>query len=227
MHKRLSAVMLCLVLAVGCFVSTSVKVHNRQLPTEFSSEALVITLEEDTGLGLEDLAFLEEDVLKALAERGINSIPLSEAVGVDDPDSINELLLKNDYNALLKIVVKAWGSRTETLQDPVPTSVDSSDTGPDPGSTFRPPYAINSNESVPGPESSYKEVSMVWYLTDLDTGRLIWSGLARAKPAVVGRSFLYHRFNRNLEYEELAERCIRKLAAKLASVWPKESEKKK
>ena len=227
MHKRLSAVMLCLLLSTGCFVSTSVKVHNRQLPADFSAEVLVITLEEDTGLGRERLTLLEENVQQALTERGINSIPLSKAVDVDAPDANTELLLENGYSAVLKVVVKSWGSRTETLQDPVPTSVDSSDTGPDAGSTFRPPYAIDSDESVPGPESSYKEVSMVWYLTDLHTSRLIWSGQGSAKPAVVGRSFLYHRFNRNLEYEELAERCIRKLAGKLASAWPKESEKKK
>ena len=225
MHKRLSALMLCLLLAAGCFVSTSAKVNNRQLPADFSAEVLVITLEEDTGLGRERLAFLEEGVLQALTEKGINSITLNMAVGVDDPDGGTELLLKNDYSAVLKIVVKSWGSRTETLQNPVPTSVDRSDTGPDSGSTFRPPSAIDSDESVPGPESSYKEVSMVWYLTDLHTSRLIWSGRVSAKPAVVGRSFLYHRFNRNLEHEKLAERCIRKLAGKLASAWPKETEK--
>jgi len=227
MKKRLAVVMVCLLLAAGCYVSTSVKVKNRQLPADFSAPVVVVTFEEKTGLGPEQLAVLKEDVLQALTGKGIDSITLNKAVGVYEPDSAIELLLSKDYSALLKVVIAFWGSKSETLQDPVPTSVDSSDTGPDPGSTFREPSSIDQGETVPGPESSYKEVSMAWYLTDLHTSRLIWSGQVSARPGVVGRSFLYHRFNRNLKYEKLAQRCVRKLAGELASAWPKETEKKK
>ena len=225
MGKRLAGAMLCLLFLTGCYVSTSVKVKNRQLPADFSAPVLVVTLQDKTGQGPQHLVVLEEEVLQALTDKGIDSISLNKAVGVDEPDIAIPLLLGKDYSALLKVVIYFWGSKSETLQDPVPTSVDRSDTGPDPGSTFREPASIDQGETVPGPESSYKEVSMAWYLTDLHTSRLIWSGQVSARPGVVGRSFLYHRFNRNLKYEKLAQRCVTKLADRLASAWPKETEK--
>ena len=132
MRKRLAGAMLCLLLAAGCYVSTSVKVKNRQLPADFSAPVLVVTFEDRTGLGPEDLAVLEEDVLQALTGKGIDSITMNKAVGVDKPDRAIQLLLSEDYSALLKVVIDFWGSKSETLQDPVPTSVDSSDTGPRP-----------------------------------------------------------------------------------------------
>lgn len=227
MRKMLAGVMCFLLLSTGCYVSTSVKVKNRQLPADFSAQVLVVSFEDKTGLGPEHLVILEEDVLQALTGKGIDSITLNKAIGVDEPESPLQLLLSKDYSALLKVVIDFWGSKSETLQNPVPTSVDSSDTGPDPGSTFREPSSFEQGETVPGPESSYKEVSMAWYLTDLHTSQRIWSGQASARPGVVGRSFLYHRFNRNLKYEKLAQRCVRKLAGELASAWPKETEKKK
>jgi hypothetical protein len=225
MKKKLAVVMFCLLLSTGCYVSTSVKVNNRQLPADFSAQVLVVTFEDKTGLGPEHLAVLEEDVLQALTGKGIDSITLDKAVGVDESERALQLLLNKDYSALLKVVIDFWGSKSETLQDPVPTSVDSSDTGPEPGSTFRPPTSFAAGETVPGPESSYKEVSMAWYLTDLHTSRRIWSGQVSARPGVVGRSFLYHRFNRNLKYEKLAQRCVKKLAGELSSAWPKETGK--
>ncbi len=227
MRKRLVGVMFCLLLAAGCYVSTSVKVKNRKLPADFSAPMLVVTLDDKTGLAPEDLTILEEDVLQALTGKGIDSITLNQAVGVHQADRAIPLLLSKDYRALLKVVIDFWGSKSETLQDPVPTSVDSSDTGPDPGSTFREPTSLDQGETVPGPESSYKEVAMAWYLTDLHTSRLIWSGQASARPGVVGRSYLYHLFNRNLKYEKMAQRCVQKLAGELASAWPQEAEKKK
>ena len=225
MLKRLAAVIACLLMAAGCYVSTNVKVKNRQLPADFSAPVLVVTLEERANLGPEHLAFLEEDVLRALNGKGIDSITLNKAVGVEEPAYAIQSLLSEDYNALLKVVIGFWGSRSETLEDPVQTSVETSDTGPDPGSIFPDIPNVERGETVPGPDSSFKQVSMVWYLTDLRSSRLIWSGQVSARPAVVGRSFLYHRFNRNLQYEELAQRCIQKLAGKLASAWPKEQEK--
>jgi hypothetical protein len=222
-RKLVFAAFLCLFLQSGCYVSTNLKVKNRQLPADFSAPVLVITLQEKTDLGQEYLTVLEQDVLQALTERGINSVTLNQAVGRFEHDSATKLLLQNDYRALLKVVIDSWGSRSEVLPDPVPPSVDSIQT--DRGSTFYPPGAIDGGEQQPGPTSSYKEVAMNAYLTDLQTNRIVWSGRVNARPAVVGRSFLYHRFNRNLEYDELAGRCFRKIAKELGRMWPKESEK--
>jgi hypothetical protein len=206
----------------GCYVSTSVKVQNRQLPADFSAPVLVVTVQEKAGLERNDLALLEENALQNLTDKGINCVSLREAVGEDDLDRATKLLIVKEYRALLKIVIDFWGSKAELLQDPVSTSVGSSDTGPEPGSTFRPPASIDYDESVPGPESSYKEVSMVGYLTDLQSSRLVWSARVNARPAVVGRSCLYHRFNRSLEYNDLANRCLKKIAGELSRVWPKD-----
>jgi hypothetical protein len=63
------------------------------------------------------------------------------------------------------------------------------------------------------------------YLTDLQTNRIVWSARVNARPAVVGRSCLYRRFNRNLVYDELAGRCFREIAKELGRMWPEESEK--
>ena len=169
------ATIICLLLLSGCYVSTSVKVQNRQLPADFSAPVLVVTVQEKTGLDSNQLALLEENALQALTEKGINSVTLYEAVGEDDPDNATKLLLVKNYGALLKIVIDFWGSKTEVLQDPVFPSVDRSDSGPKPGSTFHPPSSIDYQESVPGPRSSYKEVDMVGYLTDLQSSQLVWS----------------------------------------------------
>ncbi len=222
-RKLVFAAFLCLFLQSGCYVSTNLKVNNRQLPADFSAPVLVITLQEKTELGQEYLTLLEQDVLQALTERGINSVTLNQAVGRFERDSATKLLLQNDYGALLKVVIDSWGSRSEILPDPASPSVESIQT--DRGSTFYPPGAIDGRKQQPGPTSSYKEVAMSAYLTDLQTNRIIWSGRVKARPAVVGRSFLYHRFNRNLEYDELARRCFRRIAKELGRMWPKESEK--
>ncbi len=222
-RKLVFAAILCLFLQSGCYVSTNLKVKNRQLPADFSAPVLVITLQEKTNLGQEYLTLLEQGILQALTEKGINSVTLNQAADKSEQDSTTELLLQNDYRALLKIVIDSWGSRSEVLQDPVPPSVESIQTDRD--SSFYPPGAIGGGEQQPGPTSSYKEVAMSAYLTDLRTNRIVWSGRVNARPAVVGRSCLYHRFNRNLEYDELAGRCFRKIAKELGHMWPKESEK--
>jgi hypothetical protein len=219
---QVQATLVCLLLLSGCFVSTSVKLQNRQLPADFSAPVLVVTVQEKTGLDRSHVALLEENALQALTNKGINSVTLHEAVGEDDRDNATTLLLVKDYGTLLKIVIDFWGSKTEVLKDPIATSVGSSDSGPEAGSTFRPPSSIDYDESVPGPRSAYKEVAMVGYLTDLQTSRLIWSARVNARPAVVGRSCLYHRFNRRLEYDDLANRCLKKIAGELGRIWPKE-----
>jgi hypothetical protein len=224
-RKLVFAAFLFLFFQSGCYVSTNLKVKNRHLPADFSAPVLVITLQEKTKLGQDYLTKLEQDFLKALAEKDINSVTLNQAVDRSKQDSTTKLLLQNDYSALLKVVIDSWGSRSEVLPDSVPPSVDSIHT--DRGSTLYPPGAIDSGGTVPGPESSYKEVTMSAYLRDLRTNRIVWSGRASAKPAVVGRSCLYHRFNRNLEYDDLAGRCFRKIAKELGRMWPEESEKEK
>ena len=216
------AVLLGLSFLSGCYVSTSVKVQNRELPADFSAPVLVVTVQEKAGLDLNDLAVVEENVLQNLSDRGINCVSLREAVGEEDIDRATKLLIVDDYRALLKIVIDFWGSKTELVRDPVLTSVGSSGTGPEPGSIFIPPGSLNSDESGPGQESSYKEVSMVAYLTDLQSSRLVWSARVNARPAVVGRSYLYHRFNRGLKYDDLANRCLKKIARELSHIWPKE-----
>jgi len=183
---------------------------------------LVIAFQDKTGLDRNHLALLEESALQNLTVKGINSVTLQEAVGGDDPDAATKLLLAKDYRALLKIVIDFWGSKSEVLQDPVLTSLDSSDTGPEAGSIFRSPTAVDHDQSVRGPESSYKEVAMVGYLTDLQSTQLVWSARANARPAVVGRSCLYHSFNRSLEYDDLANRCLKKIAGELSRIWPEE-----
>jgi hypothetical protein len=148
-----------LLLLSGCYVRTSIKSQTRQLPADFSAPVLVVAVQEKTGMNKDYLALLEESAIQALTAKGISSVTLPEAVGEDDPDNATKLLLARDYSAFLKVVIEFWGSKTEVLQDPIPTSVDISNTGPEPGSTFRSPTSIH-DESVPGPESSYKEVAM-------------------------------------------------------------------
>jgi hypothetical protein len=216
------ATIICLLLLSGCYVSTNINVQNRRLPADFSAPVLVVTVQDKTGLDRNHLSVLEENAVQALNQKGINSVSLGEAVGEDDPDKATKLLLIKDYQALLKIVIDFWGSKTEVLQDPVFPSVDRSESGPRPGPTFDPSSSIDYQESVPGPTSSYKEVDMVGYLTDLQSSRPLWSAQVNARPAVVGRSCLYHSFNRGLEYDGLANRCLKKIAEELGSIWPKD-----
>jgi hypothetical protein len=222
-RKLVFAALLLLFLQSGCYVSTNLKVKNRQLPADFSAPVLVITLQEKTNLGSEYLTPLEQGFLQVLNEKGVNSVTLSQALDKSDQDRATTLLLQNDYRAFLRVVIDSWGSRSEVLPDRIPPSVESIQTDRD--STFYPPGAIDGGGQQPGPTSSYKEVAMSAYLTDLRTNRIVWSGRVNARPAVVGRSCLYHRFNRSLEYDELAGRCFRKIAQELSRMWPKESEK--
>jgi hypothetical protein len=216
------ATIMCLLLLGGCYVSTNINVQNRRLPADFSAPVLVVTVQDRTGLDKNQVSLLEEKVIQALNEKGINSVSLVQAVGEDDPDKAIKLLLNEDYQALLKIVINFWGSKSEVLQDPIFPSVDRSESGPRPGATFDPSSSIDYQESVPGPTSSYKEVDMVGYLTDLQSSGLLWSAQVNARPAVVGRSCLYHSFNSGLEYEGLANHCLKNIAEKLGSIWPKD-----
>ncbi|MEJ2363197.1 MAG: hypothetical protein P8075_13400 [Deltaproteobacteria bacterium] len=216
------ATTICLLFLSGCYVSTNVKVQNRQLPADFSAPVLVVTVQDKTGLESDQLNQLEQNALQALNDKGINSVSLQEAVGDADPDKAIRLLLDRDYSALLKIVIDFWGSKTAVLPDPVLTSVDRSDTGPGSGSSFRPPSSLDYEESMPSTRSSYKEVDITAYLTDLQSSQLAWSARVSARPAVVGRSWLYHSFNSSLKYDKLADRCLKKIAGELGSIWPQQ-----
>ena len=222
-RKLFFVAFLFLFLQSGCYVSTNLKVKNRQLPADFSAPVLVITIQEKTNLGQDYLTVLEQNILQALTAEGINTVTLNQALAGAEQDGATELLLKNDYRALLTVVIDSWGSRSKVLPEQVPPSVDSIQKDRD--STFYPPGAIDGGQQEPGPTSSYKEVAMSTYLTDLRTNRIVWSGRVKARPAVVGRSCLYHRFNRNLAYDDLAGRCYRKIAKELGRMWPEESEK--
>jgi hypothetical protein len=224
-RKLVFAAFLFLFFQSGCYVSTNLKVKNRQLPADFSAPVLVITLQEKAKLGQEYLTVLEQNIMQALTDQGINTVTLNQAVDGSEQDGATELLLQNDYRALLKVVIDSWGSRSEVLPDSVPPSIDSIQKDRD--SSFYPPGAIDAGRQQPGPTSSYKEVAMSAYLTDLRTNRIVWSGRASAKPAVVGRSCLYHRFNRNLKYDDLAGRCFQKIARELGRMWPEETAKEK
>jgi hypothetical protein len=223
-HRPIVTVLCLLLLSPGCYVKTSLDADKQHLPANFSAPILVVTVQDTVGLQKGLLAELEQDAVDALSERGIKSIILFDAIGdSEDAAAIDELRNK-DYRALLKIVINQWGSKTEILPDSVPTSVTESDAGPDSGSSFRAPTAIDYGQTVPGPESSYKEVVMVGSLTDLLTSRLVWSGRLDSRPGVVGRSIFYHKFNRDIRYEDLARRCFKKLAKELDRLLPEDSE---
>ncbi len=223
MKEKLVISVLCLLISAGCYVSTSFEADKSHLPANFSAPILVVTLQDSIGLQKGLLAELEQDVLEALSDRDIESTTLFEAIGDNDAMDAIEQLRSKDYRALLKIVITQWGPKTETLQDPVSPSVNNSDSSPDDGSLFYPPNDPRAGQSVPGPASSYKEVAMVGSLTDLQTSRLIWSGRLDSRPAVVGRSIFYHKFNTDIEYRDLAQRCFRKLAKELDHLLPKDS----
>ena len=216
MKRGLAVGILCLLLLTGCYVRTKLDSQNGQLPAGFSAPVLVVTLKDKVGLGEAHAARLEQDVIRVLTANDINSISLNEATSGADAARALEVLREKNYRALLEILITTWGSKSKQLSDPVPTSVESAQD--DRGSSFRPPTALDYGAERPGPTTSYKQVEMSGALMDLQGNRVVWSGQLSAEPAVVGRSFLYHRFNRDLKFDELAERCFRKLAEELGKV---------
>ena len=153
-RKLVFAAFLFLFLQSGCYVSTNLKVKNRQLPADFSAPVLVITLEEKTNLGQGYLTKLEQDFLNALTEKDINSVTLNQAADKSKQKNATKLLLQDDYRALLKVIIDSWGSRTEILPDQVPPSVQSIQTDRD--SSLYPPGAIDGGGSSLGPRAATK-----------------------------------------------------------------------
>jgi hypothetical protein len=216
--KRLAAAIVCLLIHASCYVSTEVQVDSRQIPSGFYAPILVVTVQDKVGLDQAHLAELERNAIAIFTSRGISCVSLSDAIGPARSVNPYESLRKKDYRALLEVIIDFWGSKTKILLEPASPSVKSMDT--DEGSMIYQPGSIERSEQ-PSTASSYKQVAMAGSLMDLQTKRVVWTGRAKAGPGLVGRSFIYHRFNRKLDYEELAKHCLRKLAGRLAEVWPK------
>ena len=217
MKKPITVMLLCLTLLPGCYVRTQVEMQEGRVPPHFAPKVLVVAVHDRVGLTEPQVADLEQNALQALTSRGIRSVSLSEATGSTAPANAKDLLKRGDYPALLEITVTSWGSRIENLSTIAGPSVGTLQTEPD--TSFFRPGSIEQSE-YPGPSTTYKEVGMTASLLDLQDDRILWSAEFNARPAVVGRSFLYHRFNRNLQYEDLAQHCLARLAAELPKIGP-------
>lgn len=220
MKARVALVSLCLLLLAGCYVRTKLQVQSSRIPSEFSSKVLVVAIRDRVGLEEPQLYEVEREAVEILSAQGIPATGVSEAVGAVSMERIREELKRQGYLSLLEIAVTSWGSVTGTVPDLPPASVETRET--DRGSTLLGPGAVEES-SYPGAETSYKEVAMTASLVDLETGRVMWSVRVNSRPALVGRSYLYHRFNRSLKYEDLAKSCLRKLAARLPPIHWQES----
>jgi hypothetical protein len=214
MKVRALSLLVCLLLLPGCYVLTQVEAQGGTVPPDFSSRTLVVAVRDRVGLTESQVVGVEQDAVQALTARGIESVSLNEATGAR-PGDARDLLKRRDYRALLEIVVTSWGSKLETLSTSAVPSVGTLETDPD--TSFFKPGSIERSE-YSGPTASYKEVRLKASLLDLQGDRVIWSAEFTARPAVVGRSFLYHRFNQNLRYEDLARDCLGKLARELPRI---------
>lgn len=214
MKVRALSLLVGLLLLPGCYVLTQVEVQGGVVPPDFSTQTLVVAVRDRVWLTESQAAELEQNAVQTLTARGIPSISLNEVTGAQ-PGEARALLKRRDYRALLEIVVTSWGSKPETLSTSAGPSVGTLETDPD--TSFFKPGSIEQSE-YSGPTTSYKEVGLKASLLDLQGDRVLWSGECTARPAVVGRSFLYHRFNRNLRYEELAQDCLGRLARELPRI---------
>lgn len=217
MRGTMILLLVCLVLLPGCYVHTQVEAQGGRVPPDFSAEVLVVTVRDRAGLTESQVADLEHDAVNALTSRGIPTISLDEATGGPTPSNAKDLLKRRRYVALLEIAVTSWGSKLETLSTSATPSMGTPETEPD--TSFFKPGSIEQSE-YPGPTTSYKEVGMTASLLDLQDDRVLWSGEFLARPAVIGRSFLYHHFNRKLRFEDLARHCFTRLAAELPRLGP-------
>jgi hypothetical protein len=186
------------------------EVQGGRLPADLSAAVLVVDVRDRVGLTEAQMADLEQDALQALTRRGVRSVSLAEATEGLAPGNPKDLLKRRDYPALLEIDVTSWGSKIEILSTSTGPSVGTLQTGPD--TSFYKPGSIEEAE-YRGPTTTYKEVGITASLLDLRSDRTLWSAEIVARPAVIGRSFLYHNFNRGLQYEDLARQCFTRLAA--------------
>jgi hypothetical protein len=215
MKGTVISLLLCLVLLPGCYVHTQMEGEGGRLPADFSADVLVVAVHDRVGLTEAQVADLEQDAVQALTRRGVRSVGLDEATGGPAPAHPKDLLKRRDYPALLEIIVTSWGSKIEVLSTSAGPSVGSLQTGPD--TSFYNPGSIEESE-YRGPTSTYKQVEITASLVDLRDDRPLWSAEFLARPAVIGRSCLYHNFNRSLQYEDLARHCFTRLAAELPRI---------
>jgi hypothetical protein len=207
---------LCLMVVSGCYVRTNLRVRSDRVPENYLSPVLVIAVSDKVGLAENQLTELQQEALQAFRDRGVECTTLQEAIGTSAAKNPGELLKSKGYRALLEIVITSWGSKTEILPDLAGPSVDSMDTSRD-SSMFQ-PGSIEESQ-YPGPSTSYKEVDMTGSLLDVELDRVLWSAEISSRPLLAGRSFLYHRFNRSLHYEDLARRCLAKLVDRFPRIW--------
>jgi len=209
MKGTLILLILCLAILPGCYVHTQMEVQGGRLPADLAGAALVVEVSARVGLSEAQVADLEQDAVQALTRRGVRSVSLAEATAGPAPGNPRDLLKRREYAALLEIAVTSWGSKIEVLSTSAGPSVGTLQTGPD--TSFYRPGSIEEAE-YRGPTTTYKEVGITASLLDLRDDRTLWSAEISARPAVIGRSFLYHRFNSSLQYEDLARRCFTRLA---------------
>jgi hypothetical protein len=201
--------LLCLALLSGCYVHTQMESQGGRLPADLSAAVVVVDVRDRVGLTEAQVADLERDAVQILTNRGVPSVSLTEATGGPAPKDPRDLLKRRDYLNLLEIVVTSWGSKVEVLSTSAGPSVGTLQTGPD--TTFYKPGSIEEPE-YRGPTTSYKEVGMTASLLNLRDDHTLWSAEITSRPVIVGRSCLYHKFNRSLQYEDLARRCFARLA---------------
>jgi hypothetical protein len=184
-------------------------VQGGRLPADLSAAVLVVDVRDRVGLSEAQVADLEQDAVQALTRRGVRSVSLAEAAGGPAPGNAKDLLKDGVYPAILEIDVTSWGSKIEILSTSAGPSVGTLQTGPD--TSFYKPGSIEEAE-YRGPTTTYKQVGITASLLNLQDDRALWSAEIIARPAVVGRSCLYHNFNRSLQYEDLARQCFTRLA---------------
>jgi hypothetical protein len=209
MKGTLLVLLLGLAILPGCYVHTQMDVQGGRLPADLSGAVLVVEVRHHLGLTEAQVADLEQDAVQALTRRGVRSVSLAEATGGPAPGNPRDRLKRRDYTALMEIAVTSWGSKIEVLSTSAGPSVGTLQTGPD--TSFYRPGSIEEAE-YRGPTTTYKEVAITASLLDLRDDRTLWSAEINARPAVIGRSCLYHNFNDRLQYEDLARRCFTRLA---------------
>jgi len=209
MKGTLILLLLCLALLPGCYVHTQMEVQGGRLPADLSAAVLVVDVRDRVGLTEAQVADLEQDAVQTLTRRGVRSVSLAEATGGPPPGNPRDILKRRHYLALLEIAVTSWGSKIEILSTSAAPSVGTLQTGPD--TSFYKPGSIEEAE-YRGPTTTYKVVGITVSLLNLQDDRTLWSAEIIARPAVIGRSFLYHNFNRGLQYEDLARQCFTRLA---------------
>ncbi|MBW1979803.1 MAG: hypothetical protein JRJ12_01150 [Deltaproteobacteria bacterium] len=206
----------CLLILFGCYVRTELRSSQQKIPPVITEGILVVAADPSNKLRGDQRLSLEKKAVAALQSEGIDCVGLSDVSNFAASADIKENLKQRGYQALLQIAVSFMGARDEIILNPATPSVDSIDNNRD--SLFFKPGSIEQS-NYPGSMSTFKEVEVTASLLDLSNGARVWQAQANSRPGLVGRSFLYHSFNRSLNYEDLLQRCIEKIAASLRHAW--------